>query len=40
MLEGTKLPRLDMDKMEQMFERDTLALLGLESEQARAADRC
>ena len=30
MLEGTALPRLDMDKMEQMFERDTLNLLGIE----------
>ncbi len=29
MLEGTKLPRLNMDKMERMFERDTLALLGI-----------
>jgi uncharacterized protein len=29
MLEGTALPRLDMDKMEQMFERDTLNLLGI-----------
>ena len=29
MLEGTALPRLDMDKMEQMFERDSLSLLGI-----------
>jgi uncharacterized protein len=29
-LEGTALPRLDMDKMEQMFERDSLRLLELE----------
>jgi predicted TIM-barrel fold metal-dependent hydrolase len=29
MLEGTALPRLNMDKMEQMFERDTLSLLGI-----------
>lgn len=29
MLEGTALPRLDMDKMETMFHRDTLKLLGL-----------
>ena len=29
MLQGTALPRLDMDKMEEMFERDTLALLGI-----------
>jgi predicted TIM-barrel fold metal-dependent hydrolase len=29
MLEGTSLPRLNMDKMEQMFERDTLSLLGI-----------
>lgn len=29
MLQGTALPRLDMDKMEAMFERDTLALLGI-----------
>ena len=27
MLEGTKLPRLNMEKMEQMFQRDTLRLL-------------
>jgi predicted TIM-barrel fold metal-dependent hydrolase len=30
MLEGTALPRLDMDKMEQMFERDSLKLLGID----------
>lgn len=29
MLQGTMLPRLDMDKMEGMFERDTLSLLGI-----------
>ncbi|MFN7923036.1 MAG: amidohydrolase family protein [Bryobacteraceae bacterium] len=29
MLEGTKLPRLDMDKMEAMFERDSLRILGI-----------
>lgn len=29
MVEGTSLPRLDMDKMEAMFQRDTLALLGI-----------
>ena len=29
MLEGTALPRLNTDKMEQMFERDTLNLLGI-----------
>jgi uncharacterized protein len=29
MLEGTKLPRLNMDKMEQMFYRDTLQVLGI-----------
>jgi uncharacterized protein len=29
MLQGTMLPRLDMDKMEQMFQRDTLSLLGI-----------
>ena len=32
MLEGTQLPRLSMDKMERMFERDTLALLGIDAE--------
>jgi predicted TIM-barrel fold metal-dependent hydrolase len=30
MLEGTALPRLDMEAMEQMFRRDTLKLLNLE----------
>lgn len=29
MLEGTSLPRLNMDKMEEMFERDSLSLLGI-----------
>jgi predicted TIM-barrel fold metal-dependent hydrolase len=29
MLEGTRLPRLNMDKMEQMFARDTLGILGI-----------
>ncbi len=29
MLEGTKLPRLDMDKMEKMFSRNTLEVLGI-----------
>jgi predicted TIM-barrel fold metal-dependent hydrolase len=29
MLEGTSLPRLNMDKMEKMFERDSLRLLGI-----------
>lgn len=29
MLEGTNLPRLNMDKMEAMFERDSLGLLGI-----------
>lgn len=29
MVEGTALPRLDMDKMEAMIHRDTLALLGI-----------
>jgi predicted TIM-barrel fold metal-dependent hydrolase len=29
MLDGTALPRLDMDQMEQMFERNTLEVLGL-----------
>jgi hypothetical protein len=40
MLEGTKLPRLNMEKMEQMFERDTLGLLGLSNARAQAADQC
>lgn len=31
MLEGTALPRLDMEKMEAMFHRDTLKLLGIEA---------
>ena len=31
MLEGTNLPRLNMDKMERMFARDTLALLGIDA---------
>lgn len=30
MLEGTHLPRLDMEKMEAMFERQTLKVLGIE----------
>lgn len=30
MLEGTALPRLDMEKMEAMFYRDTLKILGIE----------
>jgi len=30
MLEGTALPRLNMEKMEQMFERDSLRLLEIE----------
>jgi predicted TIM-barrel fold metal-dependent hydrolase len=29
MLEGTALPRLDMDQMEKMFHRDSLTLLGI-----------
>ena len=29
MLEGTRLPRLNMEKMEQMFYRNSLELLGL-----------
>ncbi len=29
MLAGTALPRLDMDKMEEMFHRDTLGILGI-----------
>jgi hypothetical protein len=29
MLEGTCLPRLNVDKMERMFERDTLNVLGI-----------
>jgi hypothetical protein len=31
MLEGTVLPRLDMEAMEQMFERSSLELLGIAS---------
>jgi uncharacterized protein len=31
MLAGTALPRLDMDQMEQMFQRDSLGLLGISS---------
>ena len=31
MLEGTKLPRLNAEKMEAMFQRDTLRLLGIEA---------
>jgi predicted TIM-barrel fold metal-dependent hydrolase len=31
MLDGTALPRLDMDAMEQMFQRNTLELLGIEA---------
>lgn len=30
MLDGTRLPRLNMDEMEQMFERDTLGILGID----------
>jgi hypothetical protein len=29
MLEGTRLPRLNMEEMEAMFERDTLSILGI-----------
>lgn len=29
MVEGTHLPRLNMDKMEQMFDRDSLGILGI-----------
>ncbi len=29
MLEGTKLPRLNMDRMEEMFARDSLSILGI-----------
>ena len=29
MLKGTALPRLDMDKMEELFARDTLSILGI-----------
>jgi hypothetical protein len=31
MLEGTALPRLDMAKMEQMFQRNTLELLEIDA---------
>jgi uncharacterized protein len=31
MLAGTALPRLNMDRMEQMFARDSLALLGIDA---------
>lgn len=31
MLEGTSLPRLDTERMEQMFHRDSLHLLGIET---------
>jgi len=31
MLQGTALPRLDMEKMEEMFQRDSLRLLGIET---------
>ena len=31
MLEGTALPRLNKDKIEEMFERDTLRILGIDS---------
>lgn len=34
MLEGTALPRLNMQKIEAMFERDTLKILGINSESA------
>ena len=37
MLEGTALPRLNMDKMEAMFERDTLKILGIASESISTA---
>ena len=37
MLDGTRLPRLNRDKMEQMFERDTLGLLGISVEKVQAA---
>jgi len=33
MLQGTALPRLNMDEMEKMFHRDTLKLLGIEATQ-------
>jgi uncharacterized protein len=31
MVEGTSLPRLDIEQLEQMFQRDSLRLLGIES---------
>lgn len=31
MLDGTRLPRLDMEKMDQMFERDAISLLDISS---------
>lgn len=31
MVEGTNLPRLNMDKMEEMFHRDTLKILGIDA---------
>jgi hypothetical protein len=31
MLDGTGLPRLDMEAMEQMFQRDTLKILEIET---------
>ena len=36
MLQGTALPRLDMEQMEQMFHRDTLGILGIEVPQPAA----
>jgi len=39
MLEGTRLPRLNMEKMEEMFERDTLRLLGIEAPPGQANTR-
>ena len=30
MLEGTRLPRLNLDRMEEMFTRDSLSLLGID----------
>jgi hypothetical protein len=29
MLEGTRLPRLNMDEMEAMFHRDSMGVLGI-----------
>jgi predicted TIM-barrel fold metal-dependent hydrolase len=37
MLQGTALPRLNMDEMEKMFHRDTLGLLGITPRPAPAA---